>query len=73
MNNNVNTAELDPRFRFIDHDDIESERIVAPRYSYWKSVFRVFFRKKVNIFMIVLFVLILIASFIFPLFMPYVA
>ena len=33
-------------FSQIDHDSLESEKITAPRYSYWHSVFRVFFRKK---------------------------
>ena len=39
----VNQDEL---FRFIDSDTISSEKIVAPRYSYWSSVFRVFFPLK---------------------------
>ena len=38
----------DDLFRFIDKDTIQSEKITAPRYSYWASVFRVFFRKKVS-------------------------
>ena len=42
---NMTDAEL---FARVDHDSFESERITAPRYSYWKSVFRVFFRKKIN-------------------------
>ena len=58
-----NAQEEAELFRFIDRDDIASERITAPRYSYWKSVFRVFFRKKINIFMIVLFVLIFLIAF----------
>ena len=31
-------------FAQIDHDTLESEKITAPRYSYWHSVFRVFFK-----------------------------
>ena len=73
MNDNLNNLAQDPRFCFIDHDEIESERIVAPRYSYWRSVFRVFFRKKVNYVMLALLFLILVASFIFPIFMPFVS
>ena len=34
----------DEMFRFIDKDTIQAEKITAPRYSYWASVFRVFFR-----------------------------
>ncbi len=64
----VNEDEL---FKFIDHDTIESEKIIAPRYSYWRSVFRVFFRKKSSWVMIVLLVLLLLCSFVLPIFCPY--
>lgn len=33
-------------FAVVNHSDLESEKITAPRYSYWHSVFRVFFRKR---------------------------
>ncbi|MBQ6221096.1 MAG: ABC transporter permease [Solobacterium sp.] len=58
-------------FTFVDNDAISSEKIVAPRYSYWRSVFRVFFRKKINIFCLVVLTLILLISFIMPYFWPY--
>ena len=58
-------------FRFIEKDDIASEKITAPRYSYWKSVFRVFFRKKINIICIILFGILLIASYVLPMFWNY--
>ena len=45
---------LDELFHFIDSDAIASEKIIAPRYSYWKSVFRVFFRKKTSIIILAL-------------------
>ncbi|MGI6215121.1 MAG: ABC transporter permease [Christensenellales bacterium] len=64
----VNAEEM---FKFIDNDNISSEKITAPRYSYWRSVFRVFFRKKMNIVLIVLFILILMGSFILPIFWQY--
>ncbi len=35
-------------FAPVDHSDLESEKITAPRYSYWHSVFRVFFKKKIS-------------------------
>lgn len=41
-------------FQRVDHSDIESERITAPKYSYWHSVFRVFFKKKINIIILAL-------------------
>ena len=61
----------DELFRFIDNDVLSSEKIIAPRYSYWKSVFRVFFRKKINIFLIIFFLLIILIAFIMPFFWPY--
>ena len=43
----MNTENIDKSlFEFAAFDELESEHIAAPRYSYWKSVFRVFFRKK---------------------------
>ncbi len=62
----------DDLFRFIDKDTIQSEKITAPRYSYWASVFRVFFRKKINIVLIGLFILLLLCSFVIPVICPYV-
>ena len=67
----VNNMENKEKFVIIGNDDIASEKIVAPRYSYWRSVARVFFRKKANIFLIALFVLVLLSAFIVPLFWPY--
>lgn len=54
-------------FSPVDHSDLESEKITAPRYSYWSSVFRVFFKKKINIVMLVLLGLVLFMSYIYPL------
>ena len=65
---NMTDAEL---FSFIDRDAIASEKITAPRYSYWKSVFRVFFRKKTNIIMLVLLALVFLGAFVMPIFWPY--
>ncbi|MCR5324022.1 MAG: ABC transporter permease [Lachnospiraceae bacterium] len=66
---NINEDEL---FRFLDNRDaFESEKIVAPRYSYWKSVFRVFFRKKINLVLIAFLLLILLTAFVMPVFWPY--
>ena len=51
----LSDAEL---FEHIDHSELESEKITAPRYSYWKSVFRVFFKKRINVVMfVILFIL----------------
>ena len=58
-------------FTPISHDNLESEKITAPRYSYWNSVFRVFFKKKINIIMLSILALIIIFSYIYPLFSGY--
>ena len=51
-------------FQFIDINTIQAERITAPRYSYWASVFRVFFRKKINIVLITLFIILIVSTFV---------
>ena len=56
----------DELFSHIDHNELESEKITAPRYSYWRSVFRVFFRKKVNLVILFIFALILAFAYIYP-------
>ena len=53
-------------FSRIDHDSLESEKITAPRYSYWHSVFRVFFRNKLNIVILVLLAIILVFTYVYP-------
>lgn len=53
-------------FAPITHSDAESEKIAAPRYSYWKSVFRVFFRKKINIIALGLLLFVILFAYIYP-------
>ncbi len=53
-------------FTPIHHSEAESEKIAAPRYSYWKSVFRVFFRKKVNIIALALLLCVIMFAYIYP-------
>ena len=48
--------------------NIDSEKITAPRYSYWHSVFRVFFKKKINIVVLAILAFIIIFSYIYPIF-----
>ena len=59
----LSTEEL---FSRVDHNDLESEKITAPRYSYWKSVFRVFFRNKLNIVILSILVLLIAFAYIYP-------
>lgn len=53
-------------FTFVTHSDVESEKITAPRYSYWQSVFRVFFRKKSNILILSLLAVIILFAYVYP-------
>ena len=53
-------------FSFAREDREAAEHIDAPRYSYWNSVFRVFFRKKLNIFLLVLLAAVAVFSFVYP-------
>ena len=72
MNNeNKSAVNQDELFHFIDSNAIDSEKIIAPRYSYWRSVFRVFFRKKSSLVMLILLIIILLVSFIMPSFWHY--
>ena len=60
---NMSDEEL---FSPVDRDSLESERITAPRYSYWKSVFRVFFRKKINIIVLSVLAVLIVFSYVYP-------
>ncbi len=53
-------------FSFVTHNDVESEKITAPRYSYWQSVFRVFFKKKINIIVLCLLGVIFLFAYVYP-------
>lgn len=58
-------------FSRVDHSDLESEKINAPRYSYWHSVFRVFFKKKINIIILSVLVLLVAFAYLYPMFFEY--
>ena len=53
-------------FAPMDINELESEKITAPRYSYWHSVFRVFFRKKINIIILSILAVLLIFTYVYP-------
>ena len=65
---NMSEAEL---FKRIDNDQLESEKITAPRYSYWQSVFRVFFRKRINIVILALLAFVIAFTYIYPMAIGY--
>ena len=60
---NMSEEEL---FSRVDNNSLDSEKITAPRYSYWQSVFRVFFKKKINIIMLALLGVILVFTYVYP-------
>ena len=65
------TENIDDLFYQVGADTESSEKIAAPRYSYWRSVFRIFFKKKSNIVFLILLILIFVISFVMPIFWPY--
>lgn len=69
--NELQNQNRDDLFYFVGTDTKASEKIIAPRYSYWRSVFRVFFRKKINIVLLSLLALMLLVAFVVSNFVPY--
>ncbi|WP_261806042.1 oligopeptide ABC transporter permease OppC [Lapidilactobacillus luobeiensis] len=61
----------DEDFVLVSLDKKATEIIDTPKYSYWKSVWKTFFANPVTIFMLVLMVVILLMSYIQPLFSGY--
>ena len=68
--NRINLEEFglsdEELFAPVSHDKLASEKITAPRYSYWRSVFRVFFRNKLNIVILVVLAALLLFSYVYP-------
>ena len=66
----INLSEFnmsdDELFSRVDHDELASEKITAPRYSYWHSVFRVFFKNKLNIVILSLLAIIIVFAYVYP-------
>lgn len=66
----INLEELgmteEELFSPVDNSAVDAEKITAPRYSYWHSVFRVFFRKKINIIILALLAIIIMFAYIYP-------
>jgi oligopeptide transport system permease protein len=65
---NMSEEEL---FSRVDNNTLDSEKITAPRYSYWHSVFRVFFRNKLNIVILAILGVILLFTYIYPMVIGY--
>ncbi len=76
MNNNlVDLSELGMSeaelFSHVENRASDAEKITAPRYSYWRSVLRVFFKKKLNIVILAVLATLVIFSFVYPSFSGY--
>ncbi len=59
------TEEL---FEKIDYDEKTSEEGGYSNYSYWKSTLRTFFKSKLSIFLVILIVVLMSFSFLYPMF-----
>ncbi|MCD7858641.1 MAG: ABC transporter permease [Firmicutes bacterium] len=64
----LSDAEL---FTHIENDKLASEKITAPRYSYWHSVFRTFFKNKFNIVILLLLAAVILMAFVYPMVSSY--
>ncbi|MBO4514734.1 MAG: ABC transporter permease [Lachnospiraceae bacterium] len=53
-------------FARVPLDSLSAEKITAPRYSYWHSVFRVFFRKRLNIVILSLLAVVVLMAYVYP-------
>ena len=63
----MNTENIDKSlFEFAAFDEMESEHIAAPRYSYWKSVFRTFFKNKFTVIVSILLIAVVAFALIQP-------
>ena len=71
MSEEIKNTNGNDMFRFVGSDVDNSEKIIAPRYSYWKSVLRVFFRKKINTVLLIVLAFIILTAFIMPNFWHY--
>ena len=73
MNYDLSTIGISEEelFSRVEHDDTDSEKIAAPRYSYWQSVFRVFFRKKINIVILGVLAVLILFAYIYPMLTEY--
>ncbi|MBQ7170892.1 MAG: ABC transporter permease [Clostridia bacterium] len=58
----------DELFEFAEFDEKKSEIIAAPRYSYWKSVWKTFVSSKFTVAVSIFMILVVTFSFIYPTF-----
>ena len=75
MNEKIELTDLglpeEELFSHVENSAAAAEKITAPRYSYWRSVLRVFFRKKINTVILCLLAFLVVFSFVYPMFSNY--
>lgn len=64
-------SEKDNLFTFAEFDEKSSEHITAPRYSYWKSVWRTFIHKKFTVGVTIFMLVVIIFAIVQPTFSHY--
>ena len=71
LQQNTDLMNEEDLFTFSPSSASESEHIAAPKYSYWRSVFRQFFSSKLAIAMLILVIAIVLLSIFQPMFSGY--
>ncbi len=75
MNEKIDLTNLglseEELFSHVENSATAAEKITAPRYSYWRSVLRVFFRKKINTVILCVLAFLVVFSFVYPMFSNY--
>ncbi len=75
MNEKIDLSSLglseEELFSHVENSTASAEKITAPRYSYWRSVLRVFFKKKINTVILCLLAFLVLFSVIYPMFSGY--
>lgn len=70
-NEEVKIENEDELFTFADFDERRSEKINAPRYSYWKSVWKTFIKDKFAVAVTIIVILVVSFAMIYPTFSDY--
>lgn len=63
--------EMNNLFEFTEFDEKQSEHIAAPRYSYWGSVWRTFFKSKLTIGLSIFLIVLIAFALIQPMYSGY--
>lgn len=75
MNERIDLSNLglteEELFSHVENSAASAEKITAPRYSYWRSVLRVFFKKKINAVILCVLAFLVIFSVVYPMFSNY--